>query len=129
MRAVKQRDNPRELTVRSLLHRKGFRFRVHRRVIEDLRRYPDIVFVRARVAVFLDGCFWHSCPRHGTSPKANHRWWRAKLKQNVARDRDMDVRLRAAGWKPVRIWEHSDPIDAADRISKVVQERVVRLSR
>lgn len=73
--------------------------------------------------MYLDGCFWHSCPRHHTVPKANREWWVAKLAANVERDRDTDRRLRAAGWKVIRIWEHEDPTDAARRIVAAVGMR------
>ena len=81
-----------------------------------MRRRADLVFPRARVAVFVDGCFWHRCPRHATSPKNNAAWWATKLDGNVARDRDTDERLAAAGWTVVRIWEHEDPVTAADAV-------------
>lgn len=74
-----------------------------------IRRRADILFTKARVAVFVDGCFWHKCPVHGTEPKANAEWWRAKLQRNVERDRDTDRRLEEAGWTVIRLWEHEDP--------------------
>ncbi|WP_082164331.1 very short patch repair endonuclease [Mycolicibacterium obuense] len=88
---------------------------------ETPRRRADIVFTRARIAVFVDGCFWHSCPKHGTSPKANAEWWREKLEMNVKRDRDTDSRLRAAGWTVIRIWEHEDSADAAAKVIAAVR--------
>jgi DNA mismatch endonuclease (patch repair protein) len=74
------------------------------------------VFRGPKVAVFVDGCFWHGCPAHATSPKANAEWWQAKLTANVERDRDTDRRLSKAGWTVVRIWEHEDPAVAAERV-------------
>ena len=101
----------------------GLRYRVHVRPLPDLRREADISFQTAQVAVFVDGCFWHSCPEHGSSPASHGTWWAAKLAANVRRDRDTDERLRAAGWLPVRIWEHEPPADAADRVAAAVASR------
>jgi DNA mismatch endonuclease (patch repair protein) len=81
-----------------------------------MRRRADLVFPRHRVAVYVDGCFWHRCPDHATFPKNNAEWWAEKLAGNVARDRDTDARLTAAGWTVIRIWEHEDPVRAADRV-------------
>jgi DNA mismatch endonuclease (patch repair protein) len=81
------------------------------------------------VAVLVDGCFWHGCPKHMTWPKANAEWWRAKIGANVARDRRTDADLREAGWAVVRVWEHEDPHDAADRVEAVVQEARARQRR
>lgn len=124
MQANRSRDTGPELALRSALHRRGLRFRVHRPVVEGLRSRPDIVFSRARVAVFVDGCFWHSCPIHSTQPAANGDWWRDKLATNVARDHRCDTALREAGWLPFRVWEHENPLDAAGRIEKVVSDRL-----
>lgn len=116
-----RRDTKPEMELRSELHRRGLRYRVDRAVLPDLRRRrADIVFGPARVAVFVDGCFWHSCPEHGNLPKANRDWWREKLRGNVERDRHTDQRLREAGWDPVRIWEHEDPIAAADLVEALI---------
>lgn len=123
MRNTRQRDNYCELAIRSMLHEQGLRFRVHTRIQCIPRRTADIVFPKEQVAVFIDGCFWHRCPTHGTLPIANRAWWRHKLKTNTKRDRDTDQRLHAAGWKVVRIWEHEDPSRAAGRISKVLFTR------
>lgn len=111
-----------EMALRRELHRRGLRFRVDHRIdIEGLRRRrADIVFTRRRVAVFVDGCFWHACPRHATSPKANAAWWATKLAGNVARDRDTDNRLAAAGWTVVRVWEHESAADGADRVERAL---------
>jgi DNA mismatch endonuclease (patch repair protein) len=79
--------------------------------------------MRAKVAVYLDGCFWHSCPVHATTPKSNRQWWVDKLKANVTRDRDTDRRLTEAGWLALRVWEHEDPEVAADRIERLVRDR------
>jgi DNA mismatch endonuclease (patch repair protein) len=106
MRVTIGADNAKERALRSALHRRGFRFRVHRKVLPESRRTADIVFVRIRVAVFLDGCFWHGCPIHGTQPKNNALWWKEKIAANKARDMDTAKRLSRLGWKVVRIWEH-----------------------
>ena len=84
---------------------------------------PDIVFTRARAAVFVDGCFWHQCPEHGTSPKTNAGWWRHKLDTNAERDRTTDTALAEAGWTVIRIWEHEDTTTAADRVEATVRNR------
>lgn len=87
------------------------------------RRSIDIAFTRARVAVFLDGCFWHGCPQHHTVASANAKFWADKVAGNRARDRDTDERLAEAGWVSVRIWEHEDPVEAADRVREIVRAR------
>lgn len=121
MTRTAQRDNRTERALRSILHRRGLRFRIHRRLLEGSRRTVDIAFARARVAVFIDGCFWHDCPIHGTIPTNNAAWWRAKINANVARDRDTDARLTESGWTVVRIWEHEGLSQAADRIETLVK--------
>ena len=124
MSRQRSRDTDPERALRSSLHRRGLRYRLHRRPVAGLRRQADIVFGPARVAVFVDGCFWHCCPDHATSPKANGDWWATKLAANVARDRDTDERLAAAGWTVVRVWEHEDPTAAAARIAELVRSRI-----
>lgn len=91
-----------------------------------MRRTADIVFARAKVAVFVDGCFWHACPEHGTSSKTNAEWWKAKLARNVDRDADTDRRLGDAGWTAVRVWEHEEPDDAASRVHTIVTHQLHR---
>jgi DNA mismatch endonuclease (patch repair protein) len=120
MRSTRQRDTAAEVALRSALHRRGLRFFVDRPPLRGLRRRADVVFPRARVAVYVDGCFWHSCPIHATAPKANADWWREKLRANQDRDRDMDRRLRDGGWTVVRVWEHEDSEDAAQRVADAV---------
>ena len=119
MTSQRQRDTKGELELRSLLHRRGLRFRVHA-LLPGMRRRSDIVFTRARVAVFMDGCFWHGCPEHGTWPKQNADWWRKKIEANKRRDRDTDARLTAAGWTVIRVWEHEDPVQAAEEVAEIV---------
>lgn len=123
MRRTRRRDTPAEVAIRRLLHSMGLRYRIDLAPIAGLRRRADIVFSVAKVAVFVDGCFWHCCPRHASWPKANWRWWKAKLLGNVARDRDTDMRLRRAGWLVVRVWEHEQPARAATRIVRAVNRR------
>src|SRR5438034_877765 len=101
MQATRQRDTPAEVALRSALHRLGLRFRVQRRPIAGLSRRADIVFSTARVAIFVDGCFWHGCPEHATWPKKNARWWREKIEGNRRRDADTDAQLEAGGWLSV----------------------------
>lgn len=126
MRATRRMDTAPERSLRSQLHRLGLRFRVHRPVVPGVRRQVDIVFGPTRVAVFVDGCFWHSCPLHGTMAKSNATFWRRKLADNERRDRDTDRRLSRAGWRVVRVWEHEDPRVAAGRIARVVRRRADR---
>lgn len=126
MQSTRQRDTPPEIALRSTLHRMGLRFRVDRPIEGVPRVRPDIVFVSARVAVFVDGCFWHACPKHGTIPKTNTDWWIRKLRLNVERDRRHDAALSAAGWKVIRIWQHEDPEKAARLIFEVVKRQLRR---
>ncbi|MFE3196223.1 very short patch repair endonuclease [Nocardia sp. NPDC059240] len=105
-----------EIDLRRELHRRGKRFFVDRAPLPGLRRRADLVFPRRKVAVYVDGCFWHSCPEHATRPKNNARWWAEKLAGNVARDRDTDTKLAAAGWTVVRVWEHESPESAAELV-------------
>jgi DNA mismatch endonuclease (patch repair protein) len=118
-----RRDTKAELAVRRAVWRRGLRYRVDLRPLQGSRRRADLVFTRAKVAVFVDGCFWHGCPLHATAPKMNAQWWEEKLIANVERDRDTDERLGQAGWHVVRIWEHEDPEEAADRVEGVVRGR------
>ena len=120
MSAQATRDTQPELLLRRILHRQGLRYRVHLRPEKEIRRQADIVFTRAKVAVFVDGCFWHRCPEHGTEPKANAAWWKIKLDRNADRDRETDQALTAAGWTVVRVWEHEDPSEAACRVIAAV---------
>jgi DNA mismatch endonuclease (patch repair protein) len=129
MAATHGRDNPRELALRSTLHRRGLRFRLHRGLLTGLRRTVDIVFPRARTAVFLDGCFWHGCPTHRSWPKNNADWWRQKIEGNIARDRDTDRRLREQGWTVLRIWEHEPIETAADRIEQIVRPALYQITK
>ncbi|MFE7410075.1 very short patch repair endonuclease [Streptomyces laurentii] len=116
-----------EKALRSALHRAGLRYRVHRRPLKGVRREADIVFRPAKVAVFVDGCFWHGCPEHATWPKRNSQFWREKIEKNRARDANTDARLQEAGWLAVRVWEHESAAEAAIRVAAVVSERRISL--
>ena len=124
MQANRRRDSKPELAVRSLLHAAGLRYRSDfRLVFDDESVRPDIVFTRRRVAVFVDGCFWHSCPLHGATPRTNVQYWEPKLARNRERDARNTRVLQDAGWAVIRIWEHEDPHDAARRVMDVVALR------
>jgi DNA mismatch endonuclease (patch repair protein) len=112
-----------EVRLRSLLHARGLRYRVHLRPLKQHRRTADIVFTRAKVAVYVDGCFWHGCPQHGTWPKRNADFWRDKIETNIRRDTETDDSLAKAGWTSVRVWEHEDAETAAERITALVRGR------
>ena len=111
MRSNRRSDTKPEVALRSLLHRTGLRFRKDFpiRLSGGGVVHADIAFTRSKVAVFVDGCFWHCCPVHGTIPKSNQEYWVPKLKQNVDRDRMKDRELLIAGWRVLRFWEHVDP--------------------
>lgn len=118
--AQRRRDTAPEMALRRELHRRGFRYFVDRAPLRGVRRRADLVFPRRRVAVYVDGCFWHSCPQHATRPKNNADWWADKLAGNVRRDRDTDERLAAAGWTVIRVWEHEDAVAAAQRVESAL---------
>ena len=124
MRAVRRRDTAPELAIRRLLHAYGLRYRVDYPLpLAGVRRRADIVFPRTRVAVFVDGCWWHGCRYHKGSARSNSAWWQAKITATIARDRDTDRRLAEAGWTTVRVWEHEEPAGAAARIMDLVRRR------
>ncbi len=118
----RRRDTGPELALRRELHRRGLRYFVDRAPLKGVRRRADVVFPRRRVAVYVDGCFWHSCPVHATSPRNNAQWWADKLAANVVRDRDTDARLDAARWTVVRVWEHEAARDAADKVTRALDD-------
>ena len=123
MQANRSRDTEPELALRRLLHARGLRYRVAARPLKGVRRTADLVFRPSRVAVFVDGCFWHRCPDHATDPKVNSGYWEPKLARNVDRDRETDQLLERAGWLSVRVWEHEDAAVAADRVARIVEAR------
>ena len=114
MRAIRRTDTKPELALRRALHRMGYRFRKDYRLDLDTgqRVRPDVAFTARKVAVFVDGCFWHACPDHGSKPSVNQGYWAPKLLRNVERDRAADSALELAGWRVVRLWEHV-PLEAA----------------
>ncbi|MFG2642772.1 very short patch repair endonuclease [Streptomyces sp. NPDC048370] len=124
-----RRDTAPELAVRRLLHASGLRYRVNVPVPGMPRRTIDIVFGPAKIAVFLDGCFWHGCPEHATQPKANAEWWRTKLDKNMARDRETTQHLEAQGWTVLRFWEHESPTTVALTVSDARSKAPVRRPR
>ena len=111
-----RRDTKPELELRRRLHRLGYRYRVNCSLPGMPRRRADITFTAKRVVVFVDGCFWHGCPQHATSPRNNGAWWAEKLRRNIERDRETDASLRAAGWTVLRIWEHENAELAVRRV-------------
>ncbi|MBP2458672.1 DNA mismatch endonuclease (patch repair protein) [Clavibacter michiganensis] len=121
MRANKRRDTLPELLVRRILHARGLRYRVDHRVVQESRSRADIAFTRQRIAVFIDGCFWHSCPEHLSLPKANADYWIPKLARNVERDAEVTAVLRGLGWTVLRFWEHEPAQYTADRIVAAVE--------
>lgn len=117
MLANRRKDTAPELAIRKRLHAAGFRYRVdYPAEPGDRRRRADIVFTRARLVVFIDGCFWHGCPEHYSEPKSNVEYWRPKIARNVQRDAESTVRLEAAGWQVLRFWAHEDPDEVVERI-------------
>jgi DNA mismatch endonuclease (patch repair protein) len=121
MLSNKARDTKPELAVRRLLHARGLRYRVDHRPIMEVRSRADIAFTRRKIAVFIDGCFWHVCPIHATHPKANAEYWAPKLARNVERDAEVTVKLEAAGWTVLRYWEHEAPGEVAAAIEAVLR--------
>ena len=126
MESTGQRDTGAELKVRRLLFARGLRYRVDYPVLAQPRRRADIAFTRAKVAVFIDGCFWHGCPEHGTWPKANAAFWRNKINTNKKRDLDTNRRLEAKGWLVIRVWEHEAPEEAANKIAAALSSRKLK---
>jgi DNA mismatch endonuclease (patch repair protein) len=122
MQAAKPKDTVPEKAIRSAIHRRGLRYRVDAKPLKELNRRADIIFRSIKVAVFIDGCFWHGCPIHGTQAKANAEFWRVKIRQNRERDADTNKRLEEAGWKVIRIWEHEDPEDASEKIYNIIRQ-------
>ena len=125
MQGNRKRDTRPEIALRRELHSRGLRYRVAVRPLKDCGT-ADIVFRRARVAVFVDGCFWHACPEHFHAPRTNPSYWAAKIERNRLRDAAVDARLDAAGWKSVRVWEHEDSAAAAVRVANEVNSRAKR---
>ncbi|MBW6438293.1 very short patch repair endonuclease [Actinoplanes hulinensis] len=124
MQAIRRSDTKPEIRLRALLHSRGLRFRKDLRIdLDSVRVRPDIAFTRKRVAIFVDGCFWHLCPDHGRQPKINDWYWGPKLQRTIERDKTANQALEAADWIVVRVWEHEPVDEAADRIASVLRER------
>lgn len=122
MRGNVRRDTKPEVQVRRLLHAAGLRYRVdHPALASDRRRRADIVFTKRRIAVFIDGCFWHGCPQHFIAPKANADYWGPKIARNRERDSHTTTQLEAEGWTVLRFWEHQSSLDVAERIIAAVR--------
>ena len=121
MRGNRGRDTGPEMRVRRLLHAAGLRYRVNYRPLASNRATADIVFTRAKVAVFIDGCFWHGCPEHHRPAKTNEWFWRTKVDATKERDHRTTEALLAAGWTVVRVWEHEDPSEVADRLTEMIR--------
>ncbi|RFU42342.1 very short patch repair endonuclease [Actinomadura logoneensis] len=123
MQSNKGRDTRPELALRRAVHALGMRYRVSARPLPGVRRTADLLFTRAHVAVFLDGCFWHGCPEHHTKSATNADYWAEKVRRNRERDAETDRLLAEAGWKVIRVWEHEDPVQAAQHVAQVVRAR------
>lgn len=121
MRSNRRKDTGLELRVRSELHRRGLRYRVDYRPVAGLRRSVDVAFVKARVLVMLDGCFWHQCPDHFVLPKTNQQWWLDKFSHNRQRDTETNRLFAEAGWEVLRFWEHEATSEIADAIETTVR--------
>lgn len=131
MQANRRRDTKPEKLLRSILHARGRRYRIDYPIrpaygVRPIR--PDIVFPQAKLAIFVDGCFWHSCPEHGTMPKANQDYWRVKLAENLQRDHRTTTELTKAGWKVIRLWTHISALEAADRVEEALKRAGIQPS-
>lgn len=126
MKSNKGRDTKPELALRRAVHALGLRYRVSYRPLKTVRRTADLAFTRAKVAVFLDGCFWHGCAVHHTVAATNAAFWAEKVRRTRERDLETDRLLAEAGWRVLRVWEHEDPVDAAERVADMIR-RVVDL--
>lgn len=122
MRGNRKTDTKPEVLLRSELHRRGIRFRKHPQLrLGSLTVRPDVVFPHQRIAVFVDGCFWHGCVDHGTKPRSNVEYWRRKLAMNVSRDKRVDAALAQSGWRSIRLWEHLSIEDAVERVVSALE--------
>jgi DNA mismatch endonuclease (patch repair protein) len=126
MKANRGRDTKPELALRSAVHRLGLRYKVDAAPIDSVKRRADLVFPKAKVAVFCDGCYWHGCPEHFRPARQNHGFWSEKISKNQQRDRDTNDRLLAAGWLVIRVWEHDQPAESAHYIAQAVRSRTKR---
>ncbi|HMQ24097.1 MAG TPA: very short patch repair endonuclease [Planctomycetota bacterium] len=129
MQSVRQKSTTAESALRSELHALGIRYRVQVPVLTAPRRVADIAMRSLRVAIFVDGCFWHGCPIHATWPRENAAFWREKIVANRARDADTNARLHLGGWTVIRVWAHEPPDQAAKRIASIVERLRSRKER
>ena len=130
MRGNRKVGSKPETQLRSVLHRLGYRFRKNFSIrAGELRVKPDVVFTKKRLAVFVDGCFWHRCPIHGTDPRVNQGYWGPKLSSNVARDQRVNAALSSTGWTVIRIWEHEPAEEAAERIETLLGGKSAELAK
>jgi DNA mismatch endonuclease, patch repair protein len=129
MQAIRSRDTKPERLIRQLVHAQGLRYRVAARPLPNLGRTADLVFRPAKVAVFIDGCYWHGCPNHYVPPKTNSGYWSNKVAGNMARDRNTDELLTKAGWLVLRFWEHESSTACADQIAATVIARRAELGK
>ena len=128
MAGIRRQGTDIELALRKELFRRGFRYRVDFKVLMKPRRLADVAFPRLRVAVFVDGCFWHGCPMHATWPKRNSEFWKRKIEENRRRDLDTEFRLVADGWTVLRFWGHESSVEAADRIAEAILAATEKIS-
>ena len=126
MSRARRRDTKPEMLIRREAHRRGLRYKVDFPLPDLPRRRADMVFAGPRVAVFVDGCFWHSCPEHASIPRSNNDWWVRKLDTNRARDRETDAHLSDRGWTVLRFWEHEEPVAAVDHVERAVRSSAGR---
>jgi len=120
MAKVRQKGTDAEVALRRELYRIGLRYRIDYEVLKKPRRVADIAFPGLRIAIFVDGCFWHGCPQHASWPKHNVEFWRQKIEANRHRDADTNERLRGMGWTVLRFWEHESPAEAAEVVARTV---------
>jgi DNA mismatch endonuclease (patch repair protein) len=120
MAKVRQKGTDAEVALRREMYRIGLRYRIDYEVLRKPRRVADIAFPRQKIAIFVDGCFWHGCPEHATWPKRNAEFWQQKIEGNRKRDADTSERLRSVGWTVLRFWSHESPIEAARAVARVI---------
>ncbi len=126
MAKVRQTGTDAELVLRREMYRIGLRYRIGYEVLRKPRRVADVAFPGRKIAVFVDGCFWHGCPEHATWPKRNADFWRQKIETNRRRDADTNARLQANGWTALRFWWHESPVEAAQTVARVVAKADVK---
>ena len=120
MAKVRQKGTDAEIALRRELYRRGLRYRIDYEVLKKPRRVADVAFPGLRIAVFVDGCFWHGCPEHATWPKRNAEFWKQKIEANRTRDVDTNERLSSLGWTVLRFWSHDSPTKAAIEVASIV---------